>query len=171
VTSGTHCLRCFLRHGGPRKRKDVPTPWVNPTAPGWAPENTDGTAAQIGAARYIWEEAVLTFHTYTYMQQALKKRIITVFDPMHLDILDDNMVGFANITACEMLDHLVMTYGKITAVDLDFLCEQMRFSNRFKIVKIIMNQEALSLGNDSRSMLAMIFFSNWRLHERLSQVE
>jgi hypothetical protein len=56
-----------------------PTLWVNPTAPGRAPENMDGTAAQIVAARHIWEEAVLTFHTFTSVQKALKKQIITVF--------------------------------------------------------------------------------------------
>jgi hypothetical protein len=56
-----------------------PTLWVNPTAPGRAPENTDDTAAQIGEARHIWEEAVLTYRTYTYVQQALRKQIITVF--------------------------------------------------------------------------------------------
>jgi hypothetical protein len=56
-----------------------PTLWVNPTAPGRAPENMDGTSAQIGAARHIWEEAVLTYRTYTSVQQALKNQIITVF--------------------------------------------------------------------------------------------
>jgi hypothetical protein len=58
---------------------DGPTLWVKPTTPGRAPENTDGTAAQIGAARHIWEEAVITVRTYTSVQQALKKQIITVF--------------------------------------------------------------------------------------------
>jgi hypothetical protein len=46
-----------------------PTIWVNPTAPGRALKKTDGTAAQIGAARHIWEEAFLTFRTYTSVQQ------------------------------------------------------------------------------------------------------
>jgi hypothetical protein len=36
------------------------------------------------------------------------------------------MVGFANITAREMLDHLFLTYGNITAVDLENNFEQMR---------------------------------------------
>jgi hypothetical protein len=45
---------------------------------------------------------------------------------MYLDILNDNMVGFANITAREMLDHLFMTYGNITAVDLENNFEQVR---------------------------------------------
>jgi hypothetical protein len=50
-----------------------PTLWLNPTAPGRAVENMDGTAAQVSAARHIWEEAVLTFRTFTSVQQALKK--------------------------------------------------------------------------------------------------
>jgi hypothetical protein len=45
---------------------------------------------------------------------------------MYLDIINDEMVGFANITAREMLDHLFMTYGNITAVDLENNFEQIR---------------------------------------------
>jgi hypothetical protein len=103
-----------------------PTLWESPSDPGRAPGNTDGTAAQISAAQHTWDEAVHTYRTYTSVQQALKKQIITVFEPMYLDVLNDNMVGFANITSHEMLDHLFMTYGNITAVDLENNFEQMR---------------------------------------------
>jgi hypothetical protein len=103
-----------------------PALWVNPTAPGQAPVNTDGTVAQISAARRSWDEAVHTYRTYTSVQQALKKQIITVFEPMYLDVLDDDMVGFANITSQEILDHLFISYGNITDVDLENNFEQMR---------------------------------------------
>jgi hypothetical protein len=56
----------------------------------------------------------------------LKKQIISVFEPIYLDVLNDNMVGFANISARDMLDHLSSVYGKITAVDLEINCEHMR---------------------------------------------
>jgi hypothetical protein len=56
-----------------------PTLWTTPQAPGRAPANTDGTAAQISAARHIWEEDVQTYRTCTSVQQALKKKIISVF--------------------------------------------------------------------------------------------
>jgi hypothetical protein len=95
---------------------DGPTRWTSPQAPGRAPSNTDGTAAQISAACYIWEEDVQTYWTCTSVQQALKKKIISVFEPMYLDILNDNMVGYTNISARDMLDHLFDTYGNITAV-------------------------------------------------------
>jgi hypothetical protein len=60
------------------------------------------------------------------VQQALKKQIISVFEPMYLEVLNGNMVGFANISAKYMMDHLFSTYGNITAVDLKIKFEHMR---------------------------------------------
>jgi hypothetical protein len=103
-----------------------PTLWTSSQATGRAPANTDGTAAQISAARHVWEEDVQTYRIYTSMKQALKKQVISVFEPMYLDVLNDNMFGFANISARDMLDHLFSTYGNITAVDLEINFEHMR---------------------------------------------
>jgi hypothetical protein len=89
--------------------KAGPTLWVSPTASGRAPANTDSTAAQISAARHIWEEDVQTYRTYTSVQQALKRQIISVFEPIYLDVLNDNMFGFVNISARDMLGHLLGT--------------------------------------------------------------
>jgi hypothetical protein len=86
----------------------------------------DGTAAQISDTRRIWEEDVQTYRTYTSMQQALKKQIISVFESMYLDIFNDKMVGYANISASAMLDHLFETYGNITSVNLKTNFEHMR---------------------------------------------
>jgi hypothetical protein len=103
-----------------------PPLWTTPQAPGRAPATTYRTAAQISAARHIWEEDVQTFRTCTSVQQALKKQIISVFEPMYLDILNEIMVGYANISARDMLDHLFETYGNITAVNLKINFEHMR---------------------------------------------
>jgi hypothetical protein len=105
---------------------EEPTFWVTPNALGLAPAETDGTAAQLSAARHLWEEDVQTYRTCTSVQQALKKQIIGVFEPMYLEILNDNMVGYANISARDMLDHLFKTYGNITAVDLEVNFDHMR---------------------------------------------
>jgi hypothetical protein len=82
---------------------DAPSFRVTPDAPGGAPATTDGTAAQIITARHVCEEDVQTYRTYTSIQQALKKQIISVFKPIYLEILNDNMVGYANISARDML--------------------------------------------------------------------
>jgi hypothetical protein len=65
---------------------EAPTLWETPNAPGRSPATMDGTAAQISAARHVWEEDVQTYWTYTSIQQALKKQIISVFEPMYLEI-------------------------------------------------------------------------------------
>jgi hypothetical protein len=103
-----------------------PTLWTSPQAPGRVPANTDGTAAQISAAHHIWEEDVQTYWTCTSVQQALRKQIISVFEPIYLDILNDKMVGYANISARDMLDQLFETCGNITAVNLEINCEHVR---------------------------------------------
>jgi hypothetical protein len=105
---------------------EAPTFWVTPNAPGRAPATKDGTAAQLSAAGHLWEEDVQTYRTCTSVPQALKNKIIGVFEPMYLEILNDNMVGYANISARDMLDHLFETYGNITAVDLEINFEHMR---------------------------------------------
>jgi hypothetical protein len=68
------------------KMNEEPTHWVTPNAPERAPAATDGTSAQISAAHNQWEEDVQTYRTCTSVQQALKNQIITVFEPMYLDI-------------------------------------------------------------------------------------
>jgi hypothetical protein len=93
--------------------------WETPNALEREPATADGSAAQISVARHIWEEDVKTYWTCTSVQQALKKQIISIFKPMYLEILNDNMVGYAKISARDMLDHLFETYGNITAVDLE----------------------------------------------------
>jgi hypothetical protein len=100
--------------------------WETPNVPGRALATTDGTAAQISAAHHVWEEDVQTYRTYTSVQKALKKQIISIFEPMYLDILNDNMVGDANISAIYMLDHLFETYGNITSVNLEINFEHMQ---------------------------------------------
>jgi hypothetical protein len=45
---------------------------------------------------------------------------------MYLEILNGNMVGYTNISARDMLNHLFETYGNITSVDLEINLEHMR---------------------------------------------
>jgi hypothetical protein len=45
---------------------------------------------------------------------------------MHLEFFDNDMVGFANTTARDMLEHLFLSYGSITDVDLEHIWENMR---------------------------------------------
>jgi hypothetical protein len=83
-----------------------PTFWVTPNAPSREPATTDGTMAQLSATHHVWEEDVQTYWTCTSVQKALKKQIIGVFEPIYLEILNDNMVCYINISARDTLYHL-----------------------------------------------------------------
>jgi hypothetical protein len=93
------------------------TAWENPEFPGRAPAAIEGggTAAKISAEKYRWEEATNDFKTYNTVKSALKKQIMTVIEPMYIEILNDDLVGFANTTSRDMLDHLFLSYGSITS--------------------------------------------------------
>jgi hypothetical protein len=45
---------------------------------------------------------------------------------MSIEILNDDLVGFANTKSRDMLDHLFLSYGRITAVDIEQNFENMR---------------------------------------------
>jgi hypothetical protein len=47
---------------------------------------------------------------------------------MYIEILNDDLVGFANTTSRDMLDHIFLSYGSITAVDIEQNFENMRKS-------------------------------------------
>jgi hypothetical protein len=88
--------------------------------------NVWGTASQISSERHRWEKAVITFRTWTTVEKALKKKIIMVFEPIYLEILNNKMVGFANTTAREKIVHIFLCYGSITSEDLEHTFENVR---------------------------------------------
>jgi hypothetical protein len=45
---------------------------------------------------------------------------------MYIEILNDDLVGFANTTSRDMIDRLFLSYGSITAVDIEQNFENMR---------------------------------------------
>jgi hypothetical protein len=85
-----------------------------------------GTASQISAGKHRWEEAITAFKTYNTVQSALKKQITTVVEPMYIEILNDELVSFSKTNFRDMLDHIFVSYGSITAVDIEQNFENMR---------------------------------------------
>jgi hypothetical protein len=81
----------------------------NPEFPGRAPAAIEGvgTSAHISAQKHRWEEVNTGFKTCNTVQSALKNEIITVIEPMYIEILNDDLVGFSNTTSRDMLDHLL----------------------------------------------------------------
>jgi hypothetical protein len=93
---------------------------VSPESPGGVPNKiVGGTAAALLVERHRWEEAVSICRTWTTVEQLLGGGIVKAFAPMYLEILNNGMVEFANTTARDTIDHLFISYGSITAVDLE----------------------------------------------------
>jgi hypothetical protein len=164
---------------------DAPTFWETPNTPRAGASN-NGWNSGPTQRRHVWEEDVQTYRTCTSVQQALKKQIIGFFEPMYLEILNDNMVGYANISARDMLDHLFETYCNITAVDLEINFEYMRrawdpqqpVKTLFKQIQDCADYSEAggvpmgphgSLAADHRCVCKNI--CNRELHERLSPLE
>jgi hypothetical protein len=135
-----------------------PTLWTTPQASGRAPANTDGTAAQISATCHIWEEDVQTYRTCTSVQQALNKQIISVFEPMYLDILSDTSSRLTT-TSPRSTSRSILN----TCAWLGILNSQLSpCSTRFKILPTILKPGASSLDTRNKSTLGM--------HKYLQQV-
>jgi hypothetical protein len=117
------------------------------------------------------------------VQQALKKQIISVFEPIYLDILNVNMVGYANISERDMLDRLIESSGNIIAVDLEINFENMRwawdpqqpFESLFKKIQDCADySEAWGRPHwtpTTNQCWICKDICNWSLNERMSPVE
>jgi hypothetical protein len=102
---------------------------------------------------------------------------------MYLDLLNDNMVGFANISARDMLEHIFGTSGNITGVDLEINFEHMRrawdpqqpVESLFKHIQYCADYSEAGgrpyWTHTSNQRWICTHICNWALHERMSPVE
>jgi hypothetical protein len=134
---------------------------ISPQAPERAPANTDSTSAQISATPHLGGGRPNLPHTHL-RATGFEKQIISVFETMYLDVLNENMVGFTDILSREMMDHLfsnsVTSLPWILKSILNTCAEhgipnsQLNpCSSNFKIVQVILRQAAYSL--DTRSKM------------------
>jgi hypothetical protein len=56
--------------------------------------------------------------TYHNVDQAIKKLIIESFDDAYLNVLSDEIVGYANCTSLQLLTHLLTYYAMIAPTEL-----------------------------------------------------
>ena len=67
-----------------------------------------------------------------HLWEGAKKETMTVFESMYLENLNNEMVGFVNITARGMLDHIFLSYGSIMDMELEKNFENMCKACDFK---------------------------------------
>ena len=86
-----------------------------PINPGPNPIHPIGaTQHQIIEANRIHSADKIEHKAYLNVGQALKAMIIKAIQPVYINILKDPVLGFANITARQLLQHIKTTYGRIT---------------------------------------------------------
>ena len=81
------------------------------------PANT--MAAQTGELVRQHTEQLREWKEYTNMQAALKKQLIGAIEPIYLRSIKNRHVVFNNHTVRDILQHLMTSYGNITAIDLE----------------------------------------------------
>ena len=101
------------------------TLFVAPTMPN-AVNPAGLTGPQIANANRVYEEQKAEFHSYVNLQNALKKQLIAAVDPLFLQTIRQQYVGFANRSLREMLQHLYDTYADISAENLEENDKKMR---------------------------------------------
>jgi hypothetical protein len=75
-------------------------------------------AAVIAETTRIHKEATQVYRTYHNVDQAIKKLIIESFDDAYLNVLSDEIVGYANCTSLQLLTHLLTYYAMISPTEL-----------------------------------------------------
>ena len=92
------------------------TPFVNPVNPGALPVIPPGTtAAQIQAIIRHHESLLHDWRLFTNIDKALRQQLTAAVNRMYIRALEHPHIGFANVTTLQLLQHLLTTYGRITA--------------------------------------------------------
>jgi hypothetical protein len=76
------------------------------------------TAAVIAETTQLHKEATQVYRTYHKVDQAIKKLIFEAFDDAYLIALSDEIVGYANFTSLQLLNHLLTYYAMIAPTEL-----------------------------------------------------
>ena len=87
-------------------------PGVHPVIP------VNATQHQITQANRQHKADVKEFQTYTAVQGALKKQILAAIEDIYLSAIKDPILGYANRTTMDMLDHLFNNYAQLTPTEL-----------------------------------------------------
>jgi hypothetical protein len=76
------------------------------------------TAAVIAKITQLHREATQVYRTYHNVDHAIKKLIIESFNDTYLDVLLDEIVGYANCTSLQLLTHILRYYAMIAPTEL-----------------------------------------------------
>ena len=92
--------------------------FVTPHNPGNCSQRMGSSQEQaLGTENFRQNQAL--FRKYTAVDGALKKRVVAVVETVFLYPLVDQFMGFIQVTALTMLQHLFSSYGSIDEIGLE----------------------------------------------------
>ena len=94
--------------------------FVPPLNPGTTPVIPNGsTGPQIARLVATHKAELKVFQTFRNVDNALKQQLTSAVSRMYIKAMANRMLGFANVSARQLLQHLTRTYGKLTPGQLD----------------------------------------------------
>jgi hypothetical protein len=95
-------------------------PFVEPINPGEQPPHVPAaTAPQITEANRRYDYAVAKYAEFKAINAQLKLQLIGAVHSTYIEILRDPVFGLANVSARQIILHLLSTYGILTTEDLE----------------------------------------------------
>jgi hypothetical protein len=95
-------------------------PFVEPANPGEQPPHPPAaTAPQMTEADRCHDYNVAKYAEYWAIHAQLKLQLIDAIHSTYIEILRDPIFGLANVTARDIILHLMVTYGILTTEDLE----------------------------------------------------
>ena len=92
--------------------------FISPNNPGSLPQNVTGTAVAMSEQIRQHKEELCIFRQVENSDLALKSQLIDVFDETYFWVLRNRHTGFAGFSYFQIISHLYVNYGTITAVEL-----------------------------------------------------
>jgi hypothetical protein len=75
-------------------------------------------AVQLSETTWLHTGATRIYHAYHNVDQSFKKVSIDAFEDLYINVLSDEIIGYANCTSRHLLFHLLMYYVMIAPTGL-----------------------------------------------------
>jgi hypothetical protein len=99
--------------------RPLAAPFVHPDHPGPSPPAGITGAANIAESIRQYEADIALHLQCVTVENELKKQLLTAIDHRYIAILSNRTMGYADVKCADLLAHLLTTYGKVTAADLE----------------------------------------------------
>ena len=96
------------------------TAFLAPVHPGLQADHANNaTPTVIQAANRGYDRDKEIFRQFTKVKAELKQQILAAVNPTYYDVLEDDILGYKDVTIIQLLNHLQAHYATLTYADLE----------------------------------------------------